>query len=479
MAAALTVAEGGARVIILEKLRHFGGTSNFAQGLFAVGSDMQRHGYVGLTRDQAFKMAMDYSHWRADPRIVRAVIDKSAETITWLAGNGIQFAEVVTMWPEAQRTWHIIKGAPRAGGRGSVMIKALLARVRQRGGELWLSTRVKKLIRAASPGMASSALGKITGVVAEKAGKTFEIEAKAVVIATGGYANNKEWVKKYAGFEVDVNLFPLGNIDKMGEGIRMSWEAGAAAEGMGVLQLWRGILLGRGIRELGNLNAAALQPHLWVNQRGERFCDETVAHIDPYEGNICGKQKNGCSYTLFDETIKRHMMEKGIDKNMGTENPPGTPLVDFDKELEGALEKKNPHVFAAGSIEELAGMIGAKASVLKATVEEYNRFCEKGHDGLFAKDRECLRPLKEPRFYALRCVTMTLGSIGGIKINHRTEVVDEEDQPIPGLYAAGEATGGIHGACRLGSVAIIDCLVFGRIAGKSVAAAHALKAAAE
>ena len=171
------------------------------------------------------------------------------------------------------------------------------------------------------------------------------MKAKAVIIATGGYANNKEWVKKYSGFDLDINLFPLGNIDKMGDGIRMAWEVGAAEEGMGVLQLWRGILIGQGVKELGNLNAAALQPHLWVNQRGERFCDETIANIDPFEGNACARQKNGYSYTIFDETIKRHMIEKGIDKNMGTENPPGTPLINFDVELKAALEKKkSPYI---------------------------------------------------------------------------------------------------------------------------------------
>ena len=105
----------------------------------------------------------------------------------------------------------------------------------------------------------------------------------------------------------------------MGDGIRMAREVGAAEEGMGVLQLWRSILIGQGVKEIGNLHAASLQPHLWVNQDGERFCDETIANIDPFEGNACGRQKNGYSYTLFDEAIKRHMMEKGIDKNMGTE----------------------------------------------------------------------------------------------------------------------------------------------------------------
>jgi fumarate reductase flavoprotein subunit len=445
MAAALTAAEGGAKVIVFEKMGHHGGTSNFAQGMFAVESDMQRHGYIGLTRDEAFKTAMDYSHWRANPYLVRAIIDKSAETIAWLQKQGVEFVEPVTMFYGAPRTWHILKGKPRAGGRGSAMIKVLVARAKERGVDLWLATPVKKIIKEARPGKGQSGGGRITGIIIEKDRKDIHIATKAVIIATGGYANNREWVKKYSGFDLDVNLFPLGNINKTGDGIRMAWEVGAAEEGMGVLQLWRGILLGHGIKELGNLNAAALQPHLWVNQRGERFCDETIANIDPFEGNACARQKNGHSYTIFDEAIRRYMIEKGIDKNMGTENPPGSRLANFDAELKTALKKKNPHIVVADSILELAGKIAVDAAALKATVKEYNKFCEKGHDELFAKDRQYLRPVKEPKFYAMRCVTMTLGSLGGIKINHRTEVLDKEEKIIPGLYAVGNDASGMYG----------------------------------
>ena len=316
------------------------------------------------------------------------------------------------------------------------MIKTLAARIKEKGADIKLGTPVKKIIREA---------GNIAGIIAKKGAKDIELKAKAVIIATGGYANNKEWVKKYTGLDLDVNLFPLGNIDKMGDGIRMAWEAGAAEEGMGVLQLWRSILIGQGVGEIGHLHAASLQPHLWVNQCGERFCDETIANLDPFEGNACARQKNGFSYTLFDEAIKRHMMEKGIDKNMGTENPPGTQLVNFDAELKGAMDKKNPHIFVADSITALASKIDVDPATLEATIEEYNSFCEKGHDALFAKERQYLRPVEEPPFYAMRCVTMTLGSLGGIKINHRTEVLDREGKVIPGLYATGNDASGMFG----------------------------------
>jgi fumarate reductase flavoprotein subunit len=461
MAAALTVAEGGAGVILCEKLRHQGGTSNFAEGLCAVESRMQHQHYVGLTRDEAFKISMEYSHWRANPRLVRAIIDLSSDTIDWLQKYGVEFDKPVAMFYDGLRTWHIIKGRPKPGGRGSVMIRTLSKRVIEKGGNIYLGTPVNRLIKENN---------KITGVVVESNRNLIEIKAKAVIIATGGYANNKEWVKKYTGLDLNVNVFPLGNTGKMGDGIRVAWEAGADDKGIGLIQLWRGIPIGRGIRELGNLNAAALQPHLWVNQNGERFCDETIANIDPFEGNACARQKSGCSYTIFDEAIKRHMMEKGIDKNMGTESPPGTPLPDFDRELKAAFEKKNPHVFAADSIKGLADQMDINPKVLKATIDEYNSFCRQGHDDLFAKDRQYLRPVKEPKFYAMRCVTMTLGTLGGININHKAEVLDKEDNIIPGLYAAGNDASGMFGDSYniyLSGGTLGFAVNSGRIAGKN------------
>src|SRR4030043_960985 len=92
----LTAVEGGAKVIILEKMRSMGGVSNFAEGMFAVESDMQRQQYVSYTRDDAFKTIMEYSHWRANPRLVRAFVNESAATITWLQQQGVEFDEVTT-----------------------------------------------------------------------------------------------------------------------------------------------------------------------------------------------------------------------------------------------------------------------------------------------------------------------------------------------------------------------------------------------
>jgi len=459
LVAALTAAEGGAKVILLEKMRSMGGVSNFAEGMFGAESDMQRQQYVSYTRDDAFKTIMEYSHWRANARLVRAFVDESAATITWLQQQGVEFDEVTTNVPGGPVVWHILKGPETE--RGSMMIKTLTERAKEKGVEFWLATQAKKLIKESN---------KITGIIIEKDGEELKINAKAIIIATGGYANNKEWIKKYTGFDLGVNLFPVGNVDKMGDGIRMSWEVGAAEEGMGVLQFIRGgPVLGVGLSFISPLESASNQPTLRVTQDGERYCDESIIGNFAFDGNAMARLKGKSVFTIFDESLVNYWMEEGTDMGTGRIYPPGKRL-NIGEALKEALETKAPDVYAANSVEELAGEIGLNPTVLKATVEEYNGFCAKGHDGLFAKNPKYLRPLKGPKFYALKSNLVFLGTLGGIKINHKMEVVDKKENPIPGLYAGGMDAGGIYGD----SYDVITCggtLAFGvnsgRIAGKN------------
>jgi fumarate reductase flavoprotein subunit len=467
LAAAVTAAEGGAKVMVFEKERSLGGTSNFFDGIFAVESDMQRDRYITYSRDQAFKNIMEYSHWRANPRLVRAFVDESGGTIAWLQEKGVEFIDATINMPEAPRTYHVVKG------QGAAVVKALAMSAKEKGIDLRLSTTVKKILKQARPGTVPSGGDRITGVVAEEDGEDIQVAAKAVIIASGGYANNKEWIKKYSGFDLEVNIIPVGNVDKMGDGIRMAWEVGAAEEGMGILELFRVGPAGPEFAMKNQVEFVAAQPDLWVNQRGERFCDEGIAFYDTSVGNANARYKEGYTYSLFDESIKNLLIEKGIDRGIGMDNPPGTRPVDFDKELSIALEKGTKEIFVADSIEELAEKIGVNPAILRATVDEYNGFCEKGHDDLFAKDPKYLRPLKGPKFYAIKARTIFLGTLGGIKINHRTEVVDKKEKVIPGLYAVGFDAGGmwgdsysiIHSSGASAGFAINS----GRIAGRNAA----------
>jgi len=430
LAAALTAAEAGARVILFEKQRSLGGTSNFFEGTFAVESPMQRERYITYTRDEAFKGMMEYSHWRANARMVRAFVDESASTIAWLQEAGVEFSEVGTNMPNRPRTYHIVKE------KGAAVVKALAIKAKEKGVDLRLGTPVTRIIKEGD---------RITGVIVDKNGDAETVQSPVVIIASGGYANNKAWVKKYAGFDIDVNMIPVGNVDKMGDGIRMAWDVGAAEEGMGVLEAYRFGPMAPEFRTYGPVQMVALQPDLWVNPAGERFCDEGIAFYDTSVGNVNARHKEGFTYSLFDDSIREYYTKHGIHRNVGWKNAPGTKPAGFDEELSNALEKGTNEAYAADSVEDLAAKMGVEPAVLKATVDEYNGFCEKGHDDLFAKDPRYLRPLKGPKYYAAKARTIFLVTLGGIKVNHRMEVVDKKEKVIPGLYAGGMDAGGMWG----------------------------------
>jgi fumarate reductase flavoprotein subunit len=456
LAAALTAAEGGAKVTVFEKERSLGGTSNFFQGIFAVESAMQRERYITYSKDEAFKNIMEYSHWIANPRLVRAIVNESGATIGWLQQQGIEFLDATINMPDSPRTYHV----PR--GKGEAVIKALTTKAKEKGVDIRLGMPVKRLIKQGDD---------IKGVIVDDNGEDKQVNAKAVIIASGGYANNKEWIKKYTGFDLGVNLVPIGNVDKMGEGIRMAWEAGAAEEGKSLLELYRAGPIAPEFAMGGQIEIAVIQPDLWVNPRGERFCDESVAFYDSSVGNVNAKYKEGFTYSIFDEGVIKRMQERGIDKNPAMDDLPGTKPTGIDRELKAALERGTTEIFAADTVEGLAEKIGVNPGVLKSTINEYNRYCEKRYDELFAKDSKYLYPLKGPKYYAVKARTVFLGTMGGIKINEKAEVVDKKEAVIPGLYAVGYDAGGMYGdsyPIKVSSgLASSFALNSGRIAGKS------------
>ena len=432
LVAGLTAAEGGARVVIFEKMPFPGGTSNYAAGIFAAESEMQRRRNIRVTRDDAFRMIMEYGHWRANAHLVRAFVDESAGTIDWLEKQGVEFIEPRAISPGGAQTWHLLKG------RAAAMVKVLVAKAREKGVEIYLAMPVKEIRKDET--------NRIAGVVAQdKSGKIHRVETSTVIIATGGYANDPEMIRRYTGFGLGLDLFPAGNVDKVGEGIKMAWAVGAAPEGMGLLQITGGGPLGPGLRPGGHLSAASSQPYLWINQEGERFCDEGIIHNFTFAGNAVARQGGGYVFRMFDEMTKRYMMDKGTDAPLGISVPAATKLVNLDAEIKEALEKGNENVFVADSLEELAGKLKIPSVTFSHTVEEYNRFTEKSHDGLFAKDPKYLHSFKTPKFYAFKCYPSFLGTLGGIKINHRTEVLNREGKVIPGLYAVGLDAGGMYG----------------------------------
>jgi len=456
LAAALTAVEGGASVIVFEKQRSIGGTSNFFKGTFAVESDMQRERYIKYSRDEAFKNIMEYGHWRNNPRLVRVIVNETAGTIKWLQSEGVEFSDALINMIDAPRTYHVVKGD------GAAVVKILATKIKEKGGEIRLGISARRLSREDS---------SITGVEIEENGEDVPVRGKVVVIASGGYANNREWIKKYAGLDLGVNLIPVGNVDKTGDGIRMAWEVGGAEEGTNTLELFRIGPMAQEIGGGGRVSLAVIQPDLWVNQAGERFCDESITFYDTSEGNANIRHKEGYTYSIFDDSIIQRMIENGLEKGITPESYPAQRPIGFDKDLRVALENAPTEVFEADSVEELARKTGMPPGVFKDTVDEYNMYCEKGHDDLFAKDPKYLWKLRGPKYYAAKARTVFLGTMGGIKINHRMEVIDKKEKVIPGLYAVGYDAGGMYGndycmkvASGLSSAFAINS---GRLAGKN------------
>jgi fumarate reductase flavoprotein subunit len=420
MGAAVTAADGGAKVIVFEKMPIAGGASNMAMG--GISPDPKQV-------DAAFKEIMEYTHWRTDARLVRAFLDKASSNREWCEQHGVELLPI----PPAMAAHGFGHFLPKPEGRGhggGAMVKTLVARAREKGVDIRLSTPVQKLIQEK---------GKIVGVIAkDKDGKAIRVDARAVVLATGGFGNNKEMLKEYTGFSGD-ELFLMKDIKATGDGIRMAWDVGAAKEGMGPHMIYNvpgpGIVGEMPWLSLNQVRIIQWQPHLSVNQEGLRFFDEAVAANSTFTGNAIARQKGRCAYLIFDESIRKKM-EQAFD-NTYSVFPGMEKLIDFDGQLKGLKEAGNTNVFVADSLEELAKKMGVNPAVLKATVDQYNGFCEKGHDDLFAKDPKLLRPVKEPKFYAFRCVPSAYGTFGGIKVNEKMEALNKEQGPIPGLYAAG------------------------------------------
>jgi fumarate reductase flavoprotein subunit len=435
LVAAVAAAEKGARVVVFEKAATTGGTGNMGMGIFAVDSRVHRENNVQLTTDEAFNIFMNETHWRGDARLIRAFIDKSASTIDWLEDMGVQFTY---MEPEFEGHYGtgllIVAEDSHTGAQASgTMIKRLTERAQKLGVTFLLRTQAKKVLKEG---------GRITGVIAEdESGETVQAKAKAVIIATGGFGDNPEWIKKYTGYEWGRDFYSLRIPGLVGEGIRMAWEAGAGASEMS-MQLIFG-MPGTALQWVA-VGALFRQPNLMVNLLGERFFNEEImAANTAFTGNALSRQKNRCAFNIFDEATKKYYAENGLD--FVSPVFPNITMESIDAELKQALDEGNENVFVVDSLEELATKTGINADGLRETADEYNATCEAGRDGLFNKKPKYLRPIKQPKFYAGRFFPSAYGSLGGIRINYKLEVLNKDYEVIPGFYAVGTDVNTLYG----------------------------------
>lgn len=435
LAAGIAAVESGlepSEVVILEKTKMTGGTANMGMGPLGVETRQQREGLMGVTREKAFYQFMNYTHWRSDALLVKKYIDRSADTIEWLEGMGVRFVPS-KFYEESEPTWHYVipdegRPGPRAAG---TMTRLMTERAKELGIQIRLETWGTGLRKED---------GKITGVYAKTAGgEEILFECRAAIIATGGFASDHEMMKQYTGYTFGVDMFSYEGEALTGDGIKMAWEAGAGKTEM-KMEL--------NYRIPDNLNffsidAVMRQPNLMVNLFGERFYNEGMLGNGTFTTNAIDQQKNRRCWILMDESIKKRYEKKGLDLISMVH---GADIMGiFDKDVEAAMASGYPYFVKADSIEELCEKTGIDQAGLEDTLETYNHDCEGGRDTLFSKDYRYMKPLKKAPFYAACFCVAAYGSLGGIKINHKLEVVTQEFEPIPGLYAAGSDACSIFG----------------------------------
>jgi fumarate reductase flavoprotein subunit len=446
MAAAVAALEKGCgSVMLLEKAGAPGGSTAMAHDIFGIESPVQKRAWFNTSKEDIFKVHMDWTHWTVDARIVRAFIDRSADTIAWLEEKGLGL-ELLPMYPnQAPLIRHAIKG------RGVELCRILRRSAEGLGAQLLTRTRATRILRADD--------GRVAGVVAQTQQGEVRIAAKTVIVATGGYGNNKELLKQYYPYYHETMTYD-GPPANTGDGIHLATEIGAATAGLGSMNLHGPSSAPRSAAELLTIDDATdahgrplkltlmplcLEPDtIWVNKQGRRYIDEGyILQFFAY-GHAVARQPEGVSYTLLDTALVRAKEKEGIYNQMAPcWFPPDTfitsiPLPGLERELQ------RPHDLAksSDSWDEIAGWMGVEPEVLKANIDEYNAACDQAFDPVFGKERKYLRPLRTPPFYAIQGHVHICDTIGGIKINENMEVLDTTGGSIPGLYAAGVTTGG-------------------------------------
>jgi len=435
--AALTAAQGGLRVALLEKMPQTGGTSIYAEGTGAFESSEQKArgvpndpGKHFPTRSEGFRRYMEYSHHRANPDVVRMQVDNTAETIDILKSMGIVYTDVTIYaydQPHELYTFH------RPDGLGAHVQEILLRACVNAGVDIFTSTPAKKILMCD---------GVVHGIEAEDSdGNVMNIGCKAVILASGGYGNNPDLVAKYSWLSRSAHsMFQCVPTQNTGDGLTMALAAGADTENLGAVMI---IPCARGKTLTSHVSGAGSQPVLWVNKTGRRFANEAVAMSFADAGNTIAKQPDAVVYAIIDRDTVRHLMENGSDIGLGDFIEYHMKLTRLQAELD--QDVADGIAWRGDSIEELAKAVGLEPAVLRQTVDAYNAACESKADALFYKEATFLRPVRTGPFYAINMTSSVLVSDGGIRVNGNLQVTDKGYNPIPGLYAVGNEASGLYG----------------------------------
>ena len=365
-----------------------------------------------------------------DPALVDALCVNSAPAIEWLKTINIDLSQVGAFGGASVKRIHKpVNDEGKTVAVGSYMIPRLEENCAERGIQILMETTATDILTED---------GKVVGVTAkDKKGNTVTVNAKAVVLATGGFGYNSEMVVKYApSLEGFMSTNAPG---AMGQGIAMAEAVGAATVDMDQIQIHPTVqfdsaaLITEGLRGDGAI---------LVNSEGKRFIDEVGTRDVVSAAEIA--QPGSFSWLIVDQE-----------------------MVDNSAVIQGYIKKG--FTFTGETAEALAEEIGVDGAALAETLNTWNGYVAAKNDPDFGRT-SFVKELNKAPYYAIKVTAGVHHTMGGLKINTNTEVLDTEGNVIPGLFAAGEVTGGVHGANRLGGNAVADFTVFGHISGESAAA---------
>lgn len=437
LVAAIEAKNNGAKnVIVLEKMAFAGGNTLISGGEYAAPNNwVQVKKGLKDSNDAFYNDILKGGDNEGDPKLVRVLADNALSGAEWLK-------DYINMTFEDRQMFFGGHSVERSlvpqGATGVEMISKLLAKAEELNIPVLYETPATELIVDK---------GRVTGVKAVSEDKEYTFLAKdGVILATGGFGSNLEMRVKY-NKDVDENILSTNTVGITGDGITMAEKIGAQLEDMPFIQTYptcdpiSGALLYFGdVRLVGG--------SILVNQEGKRFVEE-LERRDVISMAI-KNQTGNAAYQFCDEA---QVKLSGVAEHHADE-------VNY--------LFNNKLLVKADTIKEAADFFGIDATELEKTVAKYNQYAKDGKDLEFNK-RGKLTPFEaKGPFYIMKAVPAVHHTMGGIKIDENARVINTKGEVIKGLYGAGEVTGDIHGTNRLGSDAIADITVFGRIAGQNV-----------
>lgn len=459
MPAAVFAAQRGARVLVLEHSGEIGGTLHLSAGqMSGAGTKIQARKSISDTPDEHYDDVMRISKNTADPTLVRLAVDNGAETIDWLLDNGLEIlpdhpVRGLTHEPYSKDRYY---WGPD-GGRSVLRTLSKVFLAELAGGTLTLNLETEVT------GLVQEGRGAVTGVKARaKDGTERQYAAHNVVLACGGYCSDPALFEELTGIPLyGIGAYPYAR----GSGIRLGQSMGGWLRGReNYICSFTSVLEGDSIPSpvVARLILAPEFRQPWeiiINVDGRRFYREDEPSVDAREHAVL-KQPNLRAWTIFDDVILRESPSYVVN----TALPDAIP---WPREKVYEAFDKYDLFYKAGSLNDLARQTGVNAEHLEATVAQYNASLN-GTDPLGRGHRP--RAIETPPFYAIRIQGMSFTSAVGLAVDGNLRVIDEENKPIPGLYAAGEllGTGQMMGNATVGGMLVMPAITFGRLLGQRI-----------